>query len=219
MLVALAVAVVAITLSIGSAAPSDAMVLAKIRSTPGLIASAAGTVHATQYSTVREQDGFVVINYRVEGVFSPRTNAFQYTTTTLYPGQVSDHWTILSDGSLVYLPCNVEFRLLGKNPCIAYPAQSGVGSDRLAVSFLRGAQGPVTRLGERMIGSSETIGYGLTIPSSAYVATAVPSERSLLDQEFSTTKNVRIDVWSDSQGSHRNWTPRSPTGKHRRPHC
>jgi hypothetical protein len=199
-LVTVVVAVVAITLSIGSAAPSDAMVLAKIRTTPGLIASAAKTVNATQYSTVREQDGFVVINYRVHGVFSPQTNAFQYTTTTQYPGQVSTSWTILSDGSLVYLPCNAEFRLLGKNPCIAYPAQSGVGSDRLAVSFLREAQGPVTRLGERTIGSTETVGYGLTIPSSAYVATAVPSERSLLDQELSTTKSMRIEVWSDSQG-------------------
>ena len=58
----------------------------------------------------------------------------------------------------------------------------------------------MTRLGARAIGSQQTTGYGLTVPVSAYVADALPSERSLLDQELSTTKNLRIDVWSDTRG-------------------
>jgi hypothetical protein len=158
------------------------------------------TVYVDSSSTDREQNGYVVMNYLDKDVFSPRTNTFKLTSTTQYPGQLSSTSTISSDGSLVYLPCNPRYDLIGKKSCIAYPAQGGVGSVRLTVTYLREAHGPVTRLGERTIGSNETTGYGLTIPISAYVAGALPSERSLLGQEFSTTKDLRVDVWSDRRG-------------------
>jgi hypothetical protein len=158
------------------------------------------TVYEVNDATEREQNGYVVANYHDKDVVSPRTNAFQVTSTTQYPGQISTTSTTSSDGSLVYLPCNPRYGLIGKKPCIAYRAQGGVGSDRLATTFLREAHGPVTRLGERTIGSQQTTGYGLTIPVSAYVAGAMPSERSWLGQELSPAKNLRIDLWSDSRG-------------------
>jgi hypothetical protein len=158
------------------------------------------TVYADSSSTDREQNGFVVETYFDKDVFSPRTNAFMSTSTTQYPGQISTTTVTSSDGSLVYLPCNPRYDQISKKPCIAYPAQGGVGSDPLAATYLREAQGPVTWLGTRRIGSQETTGYGLTVPVSAWVASALPSLRSLLDQYLSTTKNLRLDVWVDSQG-------------------
>jgi hypothetical protein len=158
------------------------------------------TIYEVNDATEQEQNGYVVANYHDKDVVIPRTNAFQVTSTTQNPGQLSTTSTTSSDGSLVYLPCNPRYDLIGKKPCIAYRAQGGVGSDRLATTYLREAQGPVTRLGERTIGSQQTTGYGLTIPVSAYAAGALPSERSLLGQELFPAKNLRIDVWSDSRG-------------------
>ncbi len=90
-LVALAVALVAITLSIGSAGPSTASVLRKIRNAPSLMASSARAVYVNTYSTIREKDGYVVIHYRINGVFDPRSKAFKVTFTTQYPGAIPWH--------------------------------------------------------------------------------------------------------------------------------
>ena len=62
------------------------------------------TVYEVNNATEREQDGYVVANYHDKDVVSPRTNAFQVTSTTQYPGQISTTSTTSSDGSLVYLP-------------------------------------------------------------------------------------------------------------------
>jgi hypothetical protein len=198
--VALAVAVVAITLSIGSGGLSTAAVLRKIRSAPSLIASTAGAVYVNSYSTIREQDGFVVINYRIKGVFNPRTKAFKVSFTTEYPGQFSGTSSYSSDGSLLYLPCNYNFRLIGKPPCVAYPAQGNGASDWLALTYLREANRPVTRLGERTIGSSETTGYGLTVPVSASSVGVLPFGTIAGPAGINSSKNFRVEVWSDSRG-------------------
>ena len=199
-LLALVVAVVALTLSVGSAGPSTAAVLRKVRSAPSLIASTAKAVYVNEYSTVREQDGYVVINYRINGVFNPRTNAFKVTFTPRYPGEHLASFTYSSDGSLVYLPCDPNFRLIGKPPCIAYPAQGGGRSDWLALTYLREAQRPVTRLGERTIGSRETTGYGLTVPISADAIGALPFGTLSGPGGINSSKNFRVDVWSDTRG-------------------
>ena len=199
-LLALVVAVVALTLSVGSAGPSTAAVLRKIRSAPSLIASTAKAVYVNEYSTVREQDGYVVINYRINGVFNPRTNAFKVTFTPRYPGEHLASFTYSSDGSLVYLPCDPNFRLIGKPLCIAYPAQGGGRSDWLELTYLREAQRPVTRLGERTIGSRETTGYGLTVPISADAIGALPFGTLSGPGGINSSKNFRVDVWSDTRG-------------------
>ena len=62
------------------------------------------TVYEDNDSTEREQNGYVVENYHGEDILSPRTNAFEATSTTQYPGQISTTTTTSSDGSLVYLP-------------------------------------------------------------------------------------------------------------------
>ena len=199
-LVALAVAVVAVTLSIGSEGPSTAAVLRRIRNAPTLIASTAKAVYVNSYSTIREQDGFLVTNYRIKGVFNPRTNAFKVTVTNQYPGQHSGTVTYSSDGSLLYLPCNLNFRLIGKPPCIAFPAQGNGRSDWLALTYLREARRPVTRLGERTIGSSETTGYGLTVPITAGSVGVLPFGSLFGPSGINASKNFRVDVWSDSRG-------------------
>ena len=195
-----AVVALVIALSIDSVVPSSASVLAKIRHAPTVVASAYRSVDAFLYSTVREQDGLVVMNYRTRAVYSPQTNAFQETVATAYPGQISSSATYSSDGSLVYIPCDFNFELIGQKPCLAYPAQRGSSSDRLSVTLLHDARGPVTTLGERTIDGVETAGYRLTVPATAYVAGAEPSQRSLLGQELATTKYLRMEVWSDSRG-------------------
>lgn len=195
-----AVVALVIALSVDSVVPSSASVLTKIRHAPTVVASAYKSVDASLYSIVRDADGVVVMNYRTGAVYSPQTNAFRETVETVYPGQLSSSWTYSSDGSLVYTPCDTVFELIGQKPCLAYPAQGGSASDRLSVSLLHDARGPVTKLGERTIDGAETVGYRLTVPATAYVAGAVPSQRSLLGQELATTKYLRMDVWSDSRG-------------------
>jgi hypothetical protein len=194
------VAVVAITLFVGSAGPSTAAVLRKIRSAPSLIASTTKAVYVNEYSTVRERNGYVVINYRIKGVFNPRTNAFRVTFTPQYSGEHLASFTYSSDGSLVYLPCNPSFRLIGKPPCLAYPAQGGGRSDWLALTYLREAQRPVTRLGERTIGSSQTTGYELTVPISADSVGVLPFGTLSGPSGINSSKTFRVDVWSDTRG-------------------
>ena len=197
---AFAVVALVIVLSVDSVVPSSASVLTKIRHAPTVVASAYKSVDASLYSTVRAHDGVVVMNYRSRAVYSPQSNAFQDTVATVYPGQLSSSWTYSSDGSLVYIPCDSNFELIGQKPCLAYPAQRGSASDRLSVTLLHDARGPVTTLGERTIDGIETAGYRLTVPATAYVAGAEPSQRSLLGQELATTKYLRMEVWSDSRG-------------------
>jgi hypothetical protein len=196
----LVVVAVVIAFSVDSVAPSSAAVLAKIRHTPTAVASASKSVDESLYSTVRARDGVVVMIYRGRGVYSPQTNAFQFTVATAYPGQHSSSSTYSSDGSLVYIPCNLDFELIGQKPCLAYPVQGGSASDRLSVSLLRNARGPVTNLGERTIDGAETTGYRLIVPATAFVAGAEPSVRSLLGQELATTRFLHMNVWSDNRG-------------------
>lgn len=198
--IALVVAVVAITLSIGSAGPSTASVLRKIRGAPSLIESSAKAVYVNAYSTIRQKDGYVLNNFRIDGVFNPRTNAFRIAITNRYPGQHSSTTTYSSDGKLVYLPCDPNFRLIGKLPCVAYPAQGNGISDWLALTYLREAHPPVIGLGERSSGSSETTGYGLTVPIDVESVGALPFWTLLGPSGINSSKNFRVDVWSDSKG-------------------
>jgi hypothetical protein len=197
-----AAAVLSITLVFGSTAPSEALVLKRIRNIPAIAAAAAQTLHFTATTVLRAPQGYTVITYRVQGAVDPRTNAFEYATTPVEPGgQRIASSTYVSDGLLVYLPCNATFNEIGKKPCIAYPALHGVAlSDPRYLAFLRDVQGPVTSLGHRTIGGVDTTGYGATVPASALVESKVPSEQSLAQLSLSTAKDFHVGVWFDNQG-------------------
>ena len=200
--IVVAAVVLALTLGFGSSAPSDAMVLKTIRSSPTVAAMHAQTLHLTELEVDRAPQGFIDIEYSTHGAVDPRTNAFVDTTKAIIPGG-DPHFsssTTVSDGSLVYLPCDLSWTLIGKKPCLAYPAQSGTAPGSPSLTLLRYASGPVTRLGERDIDGVETNGYRVSVPVSALAQSAIPSERSLLQYENSTISNVHVEVWSDQQG-------------------
>ncbi len=194
-------AAVSVFLALGSTAPSDAMVLATIKRSPSLAATAFKTIRFTSDEVERAPQGYTIIGYRSQGSLSPGSNAFEYAINLVYPGgPPTKSVTYLSDGSLVYLPCEPAWNEIGKRPCTAYPAQRGRTPNGLPLGYLRQARGPVVHLGKRTIGSVETTGYGVTVPVSAYLADALPSERSLEQQSLATAKTLRIDVWSDHRG-------------------
>jgi hypothetical protein len=200
--IVIAVLVLVLTLGFGSRAPSDAMVLEGIRSSPNVAATLSQTVHSTALEVDRAPQGFIDIEYSTDGAADPRTNTFVYTTKAIIPGGDS-HFassTSVSDGSLVYLPCDASWILIGKNPCLAYPAQNETASASPSLTFLRYASGPVARLGERKIHGVETNGYKVSVPVSALVQSAVASERSLAQYEDSSISNVHVEVWSDRRG-------------------
>ena len=191
-----------LTLGFGSSATSDAMVLKSIRNSPSVAAMFSQTVHSSILEVDRAPQGFIDIEYNTLGAADSRTNAFVDTTRTIIPGG-DPHFassTTVSDGSLVYLPCDASWILIGKKPCLAYPAQSGTAPGSPSLTFLRYASGPVARLGERDIDGVETNGYRVSVPVNALAQNAVPSERSLLQYENSTVSNVHVEVWSDTQG-------------------
>jgi hypothetical protein len=195
------VLVLVLTLGFGSSTPTDAMVLKTIRNGPTVAARLSQTVHWTAFQTDRAPQGFIDVEYSTHGAVDPRTNAFDLTTKTVIPGGASyASSTTLSDGSLVYLPCDVQWTLVGKKPCLAYPAQSGTASGSPSLTFLRHASGPVARLGEREIDGVETTGYRVSVPVSALVLSVIPSERSLVQYADSTISDVRVEVWADQQG-------------------
>lgn len=194
--------VLALTLGFGSSAPSDAMVLESIRSSPSVAAMFSHTVHSTSLEVDRAPQGFIDIEYSTHGAADPRTNAFVETTKATIPGG-DPHFgssTTVSDGSLVYLPCNAQWTFIGEKACLAYPAQSATGSGPPSLTFLRDASGPVARLGARDIHGVETTGYRVRVPVSALVQSVVASERSLAQYEDSTISNVHVEVWSDQRG-------------------
>jgi hypothetical protein len=199
--IAITALVLALTLGFGSSAPSDAMVLRTIRSSPIVAAMNSQALHFTELEVDRAPQGFIDIEYSTHGAVDPRTNAFKITSKAIIPGGASfGSSTAVSDGSLVYLPCNVQWTFIGKKPCLAYPAESGTASGSPSLTFLRYASGPVTRLGERDIDGVETSGYGVSVPVSALVQSVIPSERSLAQYADSTISNVHVVVWSDQQG-------------------
>ncbi len=51
-----------------------------------------------------------------------------------------------------------------------------------------------------MIGSSETTGYGLSVPISASSVGALPFGTLAGPSGIPSSKNFRVDVWSDEQG-------------------
>ena len=194
--------VLALTLGFESSSPSDAMVLESIRSSPGVAAMSSQTVHWTALEVDRAPQGFIDIEYRTHGAADPRTNAFVDTTKAIIPGG-DPHFassTTVSDGSLVYLPCDANWVLIGMKPCLAYPAQSGAAAGSPSLTFLRYASGPVARLGEHEIDGVETTGYRVSVPVSALAQSVIPSERSLAQYEDSTISNVHVAVWSDERG-------------------
>jgi hypothetical protein len=194
--------VLVLTLGFGSSAPSDAMVLKSIRSSPRVAAMSSQTVHWTALEVDRAPQGFIDVEYSGHGAADPRTNAFVNTTKAIIPGGDPNFAssTTVSDGSLVYLPCDASWTLIGEKACLAYPAQSGTAPGSPSLTFLRYASGPVTRLGERDIDGVETNGYKVSVPVSALVQNVVASERSLTQYEDSTISNVRVEVWSDQRG-------------------
>lgn len=193
--------VLTLTLGFGSSAPSDAMVLKTIRNGPTVAAMLSQTVHSTALEVDRAPQGFIDIEYRTHGAADPRTNAFEDTANAIIPGGASyGSTTTVSDGSLVYLPCDVQWSFIGKKPCLAYPAQSGPASGPPSLNLLRRASGPVARLGQREINGVETTGYRVSVPVSALVQSAVASERSLVQYEDSTISDVHVEVWSDQRG-------------------
>ena len=194
--------VLVLTLGFGSSAPSDAMVLKSIRSSPSVAAMFSQTVHWTALEVDRAPQGFIDIEYSSHGAQDPRTNAFVDTTKAIIPGGDPNFRssTTVSDGSLVYLTCDASWILIGEKPCLAYPAQSGTASGPTSLTFLRYASGPVARLGERDVDGVETNGYGVSVPVSALVQSFVASERSLVQYEDSTISNVHVVVWSDQRG-------------------
>ena len=136
--------VLSLSLDFGSSAPSDAMVLKTIRSSPAVAAMLSQTVHLTTLEVDRAPQGFIDVEYSTHGAVDPRTNAFESTSKVIVPGGASfGSSTAVSDGSLVYLPCNVQWTFIGKKPCLAYPAQSGPASGSPSLTFLRYASGPV----------------------------------------------------------------------------
>jgi hypothetical protein len=193
--------VLALTLGFGSSAPSDAMVLKTIRSSPRVATMLSQTVHSTALEVDRAPQGFIDVEYSTHGAVDPRTNAFEITTKVIVPGGASYGFsTTVSDGSLVYLPCNPQWTFIGKQPCLAYPAQSGTAPGSPSLMFLRYASGPVARLGERDIDRVETNGYRVRVPVSALAQSAIPSERSLVQYANSTISDVHVEVWSDKRG-------------------
>ena len=194
--------VLALTLEFGSTTPSDATVLKDIKSSPSVVAMLSQTVHSTSLEVDRAPQGFIDIEYKSRSAADPRTNAFTVTAKPIIPGGDPSFAssTTVSDGSLVYLPCNQSWILIGEKPCLAYPAQNGAASGPPSLAFLRYASGPVTRLGQREIDGVETNGYRVQVPVSALARSAVPSERSLLQYQNSTISDVHVEVWSDQQG-------------------
>ncbi len=200
--IVIAALVLVLTLGFGSSAPSDATVLNSIRSSPRVAAMFSQTVHWTALEVDRAPQGFIDIEYSGHGAADSRTNAFVNTTKAFIPGG-DPHFgssTTVSDGSLVYLPCDASWILIGEKPCLAYPALSGTASGPPSLTFLRDASGPVARLGEREIDGVETSGYKVRVPVSALVQSVVASERSLTHYEDSTISNVHVEVWSDTRG-------------------
>jgi hypothetical protein len=200
--IVIAALVLALALGFGSSAPSDAMVLKSIRSSPSVAATLSQTVHWTALEVDRAPQGFIDIEYSGHGAADPRTNAFVDTTKAIIPGGDPNFSssTTVSDGTLVYLPCDASWILIGKNPCLAYPAQSGAAAGSPSLTFLRYASGPVARLGEREIDGVETNGYRVSVPVNALVQSVVASERSLIQYEDSTISDVHVEVWSDTRG-------------------
>lgn len=199
--IVIAALVLALTLGLESSAPSDAMVLKSIRSSPSVASMLFQTVHSTALEVDRAPQGFIDIEYSTHGAVDPRTNAFESTSKAIIPGGASfGSSTTVSDGSLVYLPCNVQWTFIGKKPCLAYPAHSGTVPGSPSLTFLRNASGPVTRLGERDIDGVETNGYRVSVPVSALAQSAIPSERSLVQYGNSTISDVHVEVWSDQRG-------------------
>ena len=200
--IVIAALVLALTLGFGSSAPSDAMVLKSIRSSPTVAATLSQTLHLTELEVDRAPQGFIDIEYSTHGAVDPRTNAFNLTTKAIIPGGDAHFGssTTVSDGSLVYLPCDVDWTLIGKNPCLAYPAQSGTAPGSPSLTFLRDASGPVARLGERDIDGVQTTGYRVSVPVSALAQSVIPSERSLVQNDDSTISDVHVEVWSDKRG-------------------
>jgi hypothetical protein len=192
--------VLALTLGFGSSAPSDAMVLKTIRSSP-TVAAMHSQLHLTALEVDRAPQGFIDVEYSTHGAVDPRTNAFDLTSKAIIPGGASfGSSTTVSDGSLVYLPCNPQWTFIGKKPCLAYPAQSGAAPGSPSLTFLRYASGPVARLGERDIDGVETNGYGVSVPVSALAQSVIPSERSLIQYANSTISDLHVEVWSDQRG-------------------
>jgi hypothetical protein len=190
--------VVAVTLALGPSLPSQAVLLQRIRGAPAL-ASRWKTMHITASVVLTAPQGYVASRFRSVGAFSTSTNAFTFTTSLVNPGGLGSESTYLSDGSLVYLPCQPAFRQVGKRPCIAYPAAHGTSAG-ISLAFLRDVRGPVTSLGRRKIGGVSTTGYRLTVPVAAYAAGAIPSERALVQSGLATTDTIRIEVWIDDRG-------------------
>jgi hypothetical protein len=200
--IVIAAVVLVLTLGFGSSAPSDAMVLKSIRSSPSVAAMVSQTLHWTALEVDRAPQGFIDIEYSGHGAADPRTNAFVDTAKAIIPGG-DPHFgssTSISDGSLVYLPCDASWIRIGEKPCLAYPALSGTASGSPSLTFLRYASGPVARLGERKIDGVETNGYKVSVPVSALVQSVVASERSLAQYEDLTISNVHVEVWSDQRG-------------------
>jgi hypothetical protein len=200
--IVIAALVLALTLGFGSSGPSDAMVLKTIRSSPTVAATHAQTLHLTALEVDRAPQGFIDIEYRTNEEVDPRTNAFDLTTKAIIPGGDPNFSssTTVSDGSLVYLPCDASWTLIGEKPCLAYPAQSGTASGSPSLTFLRYASGPVARLGQRDIDGVETNGYRVSVPVSALAQSVIPSERSLVQNSSSTISDLHVEVWSDQQG-------------------
>jgi hypothetical protein len=200
--IVMAALVLVLTLGFGSSAPSDAMVLKSIRSSPSAAATFSQTLHWTALEVDRAPQGFIDIEYSGHGAADPRTNAFVDTTKVIIPGGDPNFSssTTVSDGSLVYLPCDAGWTLIGEKACLAYPAQSGTASGSPSLTLLRYASGPVARLGQRDIDGVETNGYRVSVPVSALVQNVVASERSLAQYEDSTISNVHVEVWSDQRG-------------------
>ena len=200
--IVIAALVLALTIGFGSSAPSDATVLKTIRSSPSVAAMLSQTVHSSALEVDRAPQGFIDIEYSTHGAVDPRTNAFDLTTKGMVPGGDPSFGssTTVSDGALVYLPCDPSWTLIGKKPCLAYPAQSGTAPGSPSLTFLRYASGPVVRLGERDIDGVETNGFRVNVPVSALAQSAVPSERSLIEYANSTISDVHVEVWSDERG-------------------
>ena len=84
--IVIAALVLVLTLGFGSSAPSDAMVLKSIRSSPTVAAMYSQTVHWTALEVDRAPQGFIDIEYSTHGAADPRTNAFVDTTKAIIPG-------------------------------------------------------------------------------------------------------------------------------------
>ena len=84
--IVIAALVLALTLGFGSSAPSDAMVLKTIRSSPTVAAILSQTLHLTALEVDRAPQGFIDIEYSTHGAVDPRTNAFDLTTKAIIPG-------------------------------------------------------------------------------------------------------------------------------------